>query len=385
MIKIIKRDGVKVPFEPAKIVNAIMKAMGAVGASNQSLAEGISSRIVFEVTDSDRDEYSVSEIHSLVEMHLGNYCAEVGEAYKDFRKQRDKARESGSFIHKQIMGLIHRTDKELLDENLNKDSRVLHTQRDLLAGIICKHYGLNHILPKEISDAHKAGEIWWHDMDYSPFFPITNCCTVDLDFMFKNGFKIGSAEVSTPKSITTAAAITSQVVAQVASAQFGGTTIGDLDITLSPYVEKSWEKHFNKGVRFGVVDPQSYADELTSEETYNAMQSLLYEVNTLHTSNGQQPFVTFGFGMGKTWSAKLIQESVLKNQMNGLGEKKVTPVFPKLIFAVEAGHNLNKGDPFYSVKQLAVECSSKRFYPDYLGVKLNKEITGSDKVQYAMG
>lgn len=385
MIKVIKRDGAVSSFTPVKITEAIMKAQESVGASNLSEALSVTEDISRRLKAAGKESVTVSELHHLVEFILLSVNKEASLSYTKYRKGRDKARELDGDLHKKIMGFLDRTDKELLDENMNKDSRVLHTQRDLLAGIVCKHYGLNHVLPEEVSDAHERGEIYWHDMDYSPFFPITNCCTVDLKFMFESGFKMGAAEISTPKSITTAVALISQVAGAVSSSQYGGTTFGDLDLVLAPYVKASFDKHLECGLYYGVLDEMAYARAKTEKEVDDAMQGLLYEVNTLHTSNGQAPFLTFGFGTGTSWEAKLVQKAILRNQMKGLGERGLTPVFPKLVYAITEGHNAKEGDPFYDVKKLAVECSSKRFYPDFLSVKNNMKVTGADKVQYGMG
>lgn len=364
MINVIKLDGTMVPFDVNKIINVILKAMNEVGIPDSGWAVNTSLEIQAQLFSTNTN-VTVRDIHTYVENELMREHPNAARAYIDYRARRDIAREEGSALHKHIMGLINRTDEATLNENSNKDSRVLHTQRDLLAGLVCKHYGLNHILPKNVANGHIDGDIHFHDLDYSPFFPITNCCLVDLKFMFDNGFKMGAAEIETPNSITTAAAITAQIIAQVASSQYGGTTIGDIDVVLAPYVDKTYDKHMEAAIKWLPLGANyiQYADEMTERDVSSAMQGLLYEVNTLHTSNGQSPFVTFGFGLGDTWSAKLVQKWILKQQIKGLGKKNITPVFPKLVYAVKEGHNLNDGDPFYDIKQIAVECASKRMYP----------------------
>lgn len=384
MIKVIKRDGTFTDFDVNLIINAIIKAMNEVGVPDSGWAVNTALEIQSIVLN-EGGSVTVKDIQTYVEDALMKSHPDVARAYIDYRARRDKAREEGSQLHNQILGLINRTDENALNENSNKDSRVLHTQRDLLAGLVCKHYGLNHILPKHVAQAHKDGLIHYHDLDYSPFFPITNCCLVDLKFMFENGFKMGAAEIETPNSITTAAAITAQIVAQVASSQYGGTTLGDLDIVLAPYVKKTYDKHLESALKWSIHHAEDYAKEMTKRDVDAAMQGLLYEVNTLHTSNGQSPFVTFGFGLGDTWESMLIQEGILNQQIKGLGKNGITPVFPKLVYAVKEGHNLSPEDPFYNVKKLAVECSAKRMYPDFLSYKNNLEITGSDKITYPMG
>lgn len=378
MKNIFKRDGKSEVFNTNKIKNAVKKS-----GANDEVTEYVTATAAkyFE----NKQDITINEIQSKIEDLLMTVDQTAARKYIEYRHDRDKKREMSTTLHQQIMGLMTRTDKETLDSNANKDSRVLHTQRDLLAGIICKHYGLNHVLPKNVAKAHNDGTVYFHDLDYSPFFPITNCCLVDLKFMFDNGFKMGAAEIETPKSITTATALTAQVIAQVASSQYGGTTIGDIDIVLAPYVRMTYVKHLKNAQEFEIIDMIGYAQKMTENDVMSAMQGLLYEVNTLHTSNGQSPFVTFGFGLGDTWEAKLIQKGIIKNQMQGLGKNKVTPVFPKLVYAVKEGHNAKEGDAFYDVKKLAVECTSKRFYPDFLSYKNNLSITGSDKITFPMG
>ena len=384
MINVIKLDGSVVTFDVNKIINAIIKAMNEVGVPDSGWAVNTALEIQ-NTLFSRTDDITVKEIHTYVEDILMMEHPTVARAYIDFRARRDKAREEGSSLHEQIMGLINRTNTEVLDENANKDSRVLHTQRDLLAGIISKHYATQHILPQHIAKAHKDGVIHFHDLDYSPFFPITNCCLVDLKFMFDNGFKMGAADIETPKSITTAAALTAQIIAQVASSQYGGTTIGDIDTVLAPYVNMTYVKHCNDAMNWCIADEEAYATAMTERDVNSAMQGLLYEVNTLHTSNGQSPFVTFGFGMGTCEGSRLIQKGILENQIIGLGAKGITPVFPKLVFAVKEGINLNPDDINYDIKKIALDCASKRMYPDILSYKKNLEVTGSDKITYPMG
>lgn len=382
-MKVIKRDGTKCEYVEILVTNAVFKATEDTGTPDKKLALKVAKGVTGMVDSVD--EIHVNDIQALVEKELMSANKDVARAYIDYRTRRDVAREEQSPLHAQIMGLMGGTNKEVIDENANKDGRVLHTQRDLLAGIVAKHYGLNYVLPRHVAAAHTSGDIHYHDLDYSPFFPITNCCLVDIPFMFKNGFRMGAAEIETPKSIATAAALVAQVIAQVSSSQYGGTTIGDIDIALAPYVKASYEKHLEMGRKWTTHDPKAYAKEMTEKETFDAMQSLLYEVNTLHTSNGQTPFCTFGFGMGDTWEAKLVQKGILENQRRGLGKKQVTPVFPKLVFAVKEGHNVNPEDPFYDVMELALDTATKRMYPDILSFKHNTRVTGSDKITYPMG
>jgi len=206
-----------------------------------------------------------------------------------------------------------------------------------------------------------------------------NCMLIDLKEMLTNGFKMGNAEIDTPKSITTATAVTAQIIAQVASHIYGGTTINRIDEILAPYVTKSYHKHLALAKEWHIENPEIFAKTRIEKECYDAFQSLEYEVNTLHTANGQTPFVTLGFGLGTSWESKLIQASILKNRIAGLGKNHKTAIFPKLVFAIKDGLNHKKGDPNYDIKKLALECASKRMYPDILNYEKLVEATGSFK------
>ncbi|MCS5874338.1 hypothetical protein LN650_29105 [Klebsiella pneumoniae subsp. pneumoniae] len=227
--------------------------------------------------------------------------------------------------------------------------------------------------------AHERGMIHYHDLDYSPFFPMFNCMLIDLKGMLTQGFKMGNAEIEPPRSISTATAVTAQIIAQVASHIYGGTTINRIDEVLAPFVSESFKKASQNRRR--VADPgcRRLCPRPYRKECYDAFQSLEYEVNTLHTANGQTPFVTFGFGLGTSWESRLIQQSILRNRIAGLGKNRKTAVFPKLVFAIRDGLNHKFGDPNYDIKQLALECASKRMYPDILNYDQVVKVTGSFK------
>ncbi|WP_246432468.1 anaerobic ribonucleoside-triphosphate reductase [Xenorhabdus indica] len=282
-------------------------------------------------------------------------------------------------LDQEIRGLIEQSDLPLLNENANKDAKVIPTQRDLLAGIVARQYAKQHMLPSDVVLAHEKGEIHYHDLDYAPFFPMFNCMLVDLQGMLTKGFKMGNAEIEPPKSISTATAITAQIIAQVASHIYGGTTIDRIDEVLAPFVEASYNKHLTIAKEWHITDHTAYAKARTEKECYDAFQSLEYEVNTLHTANGQTPFVTFGFGLGTSKESRLIQTAILRNRIAGLGKNHKTAVFPKLVFAIRDGLNHKLGDPNYDIKLLALECASKRMYPDILNYDQVVKVTGSFK------
>ncbi|USH04267.1 anaerobic ribonucleoside-triphosphate reductase [Grimontia kaedaensis] len=375
---VIKRDGGRVPFERQRIQDAVLSAAFAVEDMDQAYAAAVADCVLAQFMRSD--EVDINQIQDAVENHLmaGPYKV-VARAYIEYRHDRDSIREKKSRLNHEIRGLVEQTNSDILNENANKDSKVIPTQRDLLAGIVAKHYAKQYMLPKAVVHAHEQGDIHYHDLDYAPFFPMFNCMLVDLENMLTHGFKMGNAEIDTPKSIQTATAVTAQIIAQVASHIYGGTTINRIDETLAPYVEISYEKHLMVAREWDTPDAESYARARTEKECYDAFQSLEYEVNTLHTANGQTPFVTFGFGLGESWAARLIQQSILRNRIAGLGKNRKTAVFPKLVFSLKSGLNLKDGEPNYDIKKLALECASKRMYPDILNFDKVVEVTGSFK------
>ncbi|VEI58240.1 anaerobic ribonucleoside-triphosphate reductase [Pasteurella multocida] len=377
---VIKRDGSRASFEVQRIINAVKKAAEAVNIDNEHYCHTIGQRVSDEIFTGYQNEIDISHIQKIVENQLmsGQY-PEIARAYIEYRHDRDLAREKRSQLTKEIEGLIEQSNVELLNENANKDAKVIPTQRDLLAGIVAKHYAKRYILPRDVVEAHEKGEIHYHDLDYAPFFPMFNCMLVDLKGMLSNGFKMGNAEIEPPKSITTATAVSAQIIAQVASHIYGGTTINRIDEVLAPYVQLSYEKHLKTAEQWRVPEAEKYAAALIEKECFDAFQSLEYEVNTLHTSNGQTPFVTFGFGLGTSWQERLIQRSILRNRIRGLGKNHKTPVFPKLVFTLKKGINQSKDDPNYDIKQLALECASKRMYPDILNYDQVVKVTGSFK------
>ncbi|ENM3965412.1 anaerobic ribonucleoside-triphosphate reductase [Vibrio cholerae] len=375
---VIKRDGSKAPFNRDRIQAAVESA--AEYADQEIAIYALNVALAVELKLRDYDEVHIAEIQTLVENELmqGPYKA-LARSYIEYRHDRDVAREKQSKLTKEIEGLIQESNADLLNENANKDGKVIPTQRDLLAGIVAKHYAKTRILPRDVVQAHESGDIHYHDLDYAPFFPMFNCMLIDLKGMLTHGFKMGNAEIDTPKSISTATAVTAQIIAQVASHIYGGTTINRIDEVLAPYVTASYEKHLEIAREWDIHSPEAFAKARTEKECYDAFQSLEYEVNTLHTANGQTPFVTFGFGLGTSWESRLIQQSILKNRIAGLGKNRKTAVFPKLVFAIKDGLNHKAEDPNYDIKQLALECASKRMYPDILNYDKVVEVTGSFK------
>ena len=381
-VKVIKRDGRSVNFDADKIYNALVKASINVTKMSpvvEAKLETISDNIIAEIFDRFKDNVKIYEIQNIVEHELleANEYA-IAQEYINYRTKRDFARSQATDINFTIDKLLNK-DQTVVNENANKDSEVFNTQRDLTAGIVGKSIGLK-MLPAHVANAHQKGDIQYPDLHYSPYTPMTNCCLIDFKGMLANGFKIGNAEVESPKSIQTATAQISQIIANVASSQYGGCTADRIDEFLAPYAELNYKKHL-KDAQDWVAENrrEDYACTKTKKDIYDAMQSLEYEINTLFTSNGQTPFTSLGFGLGTNWFEREIQKAILTIRIKGLGSEHRTAIFPKLIFTLKSGLNLEVGTPNYDIKQLALECATKRMYPDVLSYDKIVELTGSFK------
>lgn len=381
-VKVIKRDGRSVNFDADKIYNALVKASNNVTKMSpvvEAKLEAISDNIIAEIFDRFKDNVKIYEIQNIVEHELleaSEYA--IAQEYINYRTKRDFVRSQATDINFTIDKLLNK-DQTVVNENANKDSEVFNTQRDLTAGIVGKSIGLK-MLPAHVANAHQKGDIHYHDLDYSPYTPMTNCCLIDFKGMLANGFKIGNAEVESPKSIQTATAQISQIIANVASSQYGGCTADRIDEFLAPYAELNYKKHLKDAQDWVAEDRrEDYARTKTKKDIYDAMQSLEYEINTLFTSNGQTPFTSLGFGLGTNWFEREIQKAILEIRIKGLGSEHRTAIFPKLIFTLKSGLNLEVGTPNYDIKQLALECATKRMYPDVLSYDKIVELTGSFK------
>ena len=206
---VMKRDGCKVPFKSERIKEAILRAAKAAGVDDADYCATVA-----EVVSNQMNERSQVDINEN-QLMSGPY-KQLARAYIEYRHDRDIQREQRGRLNQEIRGLVEQTNSALLNENANKDSKVIPTQRDLLAGIVAKHYARQHLLPRDVVQAHERGDIHYHDLDYSPFFPMFNCMLIDLKGMLTQGFKMGNAEIEPPKSISTATAVTAQIIAQVA-------------------------------------------------------------------------------------------------------------------------------------------------------------------------
>ena len=422
-----KRDGRVVDFDPVNIISAVKSAFAdldkQVGPEEEKLIRGFADQIEGEITERYNGPAKIEDIQNLVEHALIDaHLYDVARAYTNYRLDKDIQRAKATDVNEAVSRFINQ-DPTLIHENANKDANVYATQRDLLAGAVSKAAAFN-MLPPAVANAHMKGDIHFHDADYSPFTAQSNCSLPNFWDMLANGFTLGNAPMASPKSIAIAATQITQIMKDVASSQYGGQTANRADEHLAAYAKKDYEKFLEEAretipdgmpvefarrqvenakanepakLHFGSREPlpmdtpfHTDVDELeqereilakvrTRKSIYDAMQTMEYQINSNRVSNGQTPFVTVGFGLGTDWFAREVQRAILLNRIRGLGKDHHTAIFPKLVFTVRHGVNADPGDPNYDLKQLALECATKRMYPDVVIYENIVKITGSFK------
>ena len=379
-----KRDERVETFHRQKIFHGIEKAeksiYGELSSNRKEILDEVTKKILLEIESLAIQIIKTEEIEAIVLNCLNQEGETVlANQFLATRIEWDKKREKEMDVTQRLTKLSQR-DASIIHENANKDSEVFNTQRDLMAGTVGKAFGLKMLAP-HVANAHLKGDIHYHDLDYHPYLPMTNCSLIDFKEMFEHGFKIGNADVESPKSIQTATAQMAQIIANVASSQYGGCSANRIDEVLAPYAKLNYEKHLQDAKKWvdGEEKQEAYALEKTKKDIYDAMQSLEYEINTLYTSQGQTPFTTLGFGLGMSLFEREIQKAILKVRIKGIGKEERTAIFPKLIFVIKDGLNLKPTDPNYDVKELALACATQRMYPDVLMYDTITKITGSCK------
>ena len=379
-MKVIKRDGTTVDFDRNKIVVAIQKANQAVEPEYQIDQTQIEDIADF-VMKKDRPRLLVEDIQDMVEqqiMALGKY--DLAKAYIIYRYIRSLARRQNT-TDEDILDLLHNSNKEMAEENSNKDTTVASTQRDYIAGIVSRDLTRRILLPEKISKAHDEGLLHFHDADYY-VQPIFNCCLINIGDMLDNGTMMNGKLIESPKSFQVACTVTTQIISCVASNQYGGQSV---DIShLAKYLRKSKDKFTQKILEAagGSID-QALLDKLVAERLYtelkNGVQTIQYQINTLMTTNGQSPFVTlFLYPREDDPYAEenaMIIEEILRQRLEGIKNEQgiyVTPAFPKLVYVLDE-NNCLKGGKYDYLTKLAVKCSAKRMYPDYISAKKMRE------------
>ena len=383
-MKLIKRNGAEAVFDREKIAVAVRKANAAVEESER-LSEAQVLEIALEVEkkcEKNRRSATVEEVQDMVEMAIMARGAFVlAKAYITYRYKRELVRRANT-TDEQIMSLIECNNEEVKQENSNKNPTVNSVQRDYMAGEVSKDITKRILLPKEIVSAHEQGIIHFHDADYFAQH-MHNCDLVNLEDMLQNGTVISGTMIEKPHSFSTACNIATQIIAQVASCQYGGQSISLTH--LAPFVEVSRQK-IRKLVREELVDIPGITEEKINqiaekrlhEEIERGIQMIQYQVVTLMTTNGQAPFVTVFMYLGEAKSEQerhdlaLIIEETLKQRYKGVKNEKgvwVTPAFPKLIYVLEE-NNIHEDSQYYYLTKLAAKCTAKRMVPDYISEKI---------------
>ena len=379
-MKVIKRDGSTAEFDKNKILVAISKANEAVDFEDR-VTETQIAEIVEDIASRHRTRMLVEQIQDLVEEHLMELRKyPLMKAYILYRYERALVRKANT-TDDSILSLIKNDNKDVMEENSNKNARTASTQRDLIAGEVSKDLTNRILLPEHISKAHKEGAIHFHDADYF-IQPIFNCCLINIKDMLDNGTVMNGKMIESPKSFQTACTVTTQIIASVASSQYGGQSVNVAH--LGKYLRRSKEKYIEQcNVTFGdTLDDATKARfvEMRLKEALKAgVQTIQYQINTLMTTNGQSPFVTLFLYLDENdeyiEENAMIVEEILKQRYQGIKNEKgvyVTPAFPKLIYVLDE-NNCLKGGKYDYLTRLAVKCSSKRLYPDYISAKKMRE------------
>lgn len=381
MIKLVKkRDGVLVPFEKQKIINAISKA-GYV-------KDEVKEKIANEIANSNKEEISVEEIQDLVEKKLmATSYKDVAKEYVRYRFKRELIRDSEG-INNSVLDILNLKNQNIKEENSNKNPVVLSTQRDYMAGEVSKDLTMRLLLPDDIVKAHKEGIIHFHDADYFSQ-KMYNCALINLDDMLQNGTVINGTLIEKPHSFSTACNIATQVMAQVASNQYGGQS--ETLSHLAPFVDVSRQKlrseireEFETLLKDKVIEQipnddviNNLAEKRLKDEIKRGVQTIQYQINTLMTSNGQTPFVTIFMYLGEVAEGRLrddlalIIEEVVKQRYEGTKNEKgvfITPAFPKLVYVLEED-NIHEDSKYFYLTKLCAKCSAKRLVPDYVSEK----------------
>lgn len=379
-MKVTKRDGRVVDYDRNKIVVAIQKANAEVDRYEQVTEEKIES-IIAGIENIHKDNLMVEDIQDMIEQKLmSEHKYELAKKYIIYRYTRQMVRQANT-TDDSIMSLIKNSNKDVMEENSNKNAYIASTQRDLIAGEVSKDLTKRVLLPEKIVKAHEEGILHFHDMDYY-LQSIFNCCLINIGDMLENGTVMNGKLIESPKSFQVACTVMTQIISAVASSQYGGQSV---DIRhLGKYLRKSrkkYEKHYTK--KYGNTLSKEIRDEFIRDrlhdELKSGVQTIQYQINTLMTTNGQSPFVTLFLNLDKDdpyiEENAMIIEEILNQRIEGIKNEKgvyVTPAFPKLIYVLDE-HNCLKGGKYDYLTRLAVKCSAKRMYPDYISAKKMRE------------
>lgn len=380
-MSVIKRNGLKVPFDENKIISAIKKA----GFVKDQTIQKIVDKIKYQL--SLKGSLTIEEIQDLVELGLmTSSYKNVAKEYIRYRKTRELIRETEK-ANESILKLIEDKNEYLKTENSNKNHTIASTQRDYIAGEVSKDISMRLLLPEEVVNAHKAGAIHFHDSDYF-IQHIFNCCLVNLEDILQNGTVINGTLIEKPHSFSTACNIATQVAAIVASNQYGGQTMSLAH--LAPFVEVSRQKILQEAIADGLAVKLNeealyeYVENQVKKEITKGVQMIQYQINTLNSSNGQTPFITIFAYLNEAKNEKekedlaMVIAEVLRQRIQGVKNEQgqwISPAFPKIIYALEED-NITEDSKYWWLTELAAKCTAKRLVPDYISEKKMKELKG---------
>ena len=380
MNTVIKRDGRKVQFDKQKIQDAVNGAFQDVNGQECN-DNGVLARVMGYINAYQElsDTIEVEKIQDIVEralMEEGYY--NVAKAYIRYRYEHELERQKHN--DQELLDMVKGDNDYWNTENSNKNVKWVTTQRDYMAGIVSTDLARKYIFPKEVVEAHDAGIIHIHDMDYAAQNTLHNCCLINLDDMLQNGTVVNGVSIDKPHRLSTAMTIATQIIAAVASSQYGGTTI---TLThLAPFVRLSHDRFKNKYINWGfnedVAEKMATID--TKKEVADAVQTLNYQLNSLTTTNGQAPFVSVEMYLGETEEYKdelaMLIEEVLNQRIKGMKNRVgvyVTVAFPKLLYVLEED-NIHPDSKYWYLTELAAKCTAKRMVPDYISEKVMKDL-----------
>lgn len=391
MKTVIKRNGNKVPFDKQKIVNAILNAYKEVYQKIDTRGNILANKIATSISYLPMEEIEVEEIQNYVEFFLMEQDTVLAKSYIIYRYMHEIIRESNT-TDKSILELLNGTNEYWNTENSNKDNKDITVQRDYLAGITSTDITMRLLLPKDVVEAHNKGILHFHDADYFAQKALFNCCLINLEDMLQNGTVISGKMIEKPHSFQTACTIATQIIAKVASSQFGGQTISLAH--LAPFVDIS-RQNYIKEVK---AEIEPFKDNFTQKQ-YDAyikntvksrlakeiragIQTIQYQVITLMTTNGQAPFLSVFMYLNEVEEGQLrddlamIIEEVLRQRIKGVKNEKgawVSPAFPKLLYVLQED-NIRKDSKYYYLSRLSAYCTAKRLVPDCISEKVMFEL-----------
>lgn len=373
-LNIIKRDGSKAEFDKLKIENAILKAMKyGSGVLEEDIAKNIADEIE-KIYLQGSPSPTVSKVEELVYKELIDHKQELtAKAYEGYRAVQSFKREVNT-TDDSILGLLDKSNEDVLNENSNKNGQLASTQRDLMAGEVSKDIARRKLIPAHIVQAHDEGVLHYHDMDYA-IQPIHNCMLINLEDMLNNGTVINNKLVESPKSFATACTVTTQIIAQIASGQYGGNSITIKHI--APFLRVSYNKYFEKyKEKYSLEMAHELAEDRMLEELKSGIQTIRYQLSTLHTSNGQSPFSTIYLEIEEGGEFEreeaLICEEMILQRLEGMKNyrgQEIGEEFPKLVYLLDE-HNCLEGGKYDYITKLAAKCNTKRLVPDYQSAKI---------------